>query len=238
MMKTITAWLITLSSLTFLLVSAITARASASPPDLRHRDSQPLWHQLYAEGGKTFYCQVKFHRHTVFLTESYIYPLSLVRASLHCNSNRQCEKQSAVYRRVEHDLNNIVPVQTRFELKQRNAHYAELSPKAPMDRCGVRSEGQLMDPPDRIKGNIARIIAYMHRTYGLPLIAPAKLLQAWNKLDPPDADELARNQRIVSIGGQANPFVQDPALMQALNQTHPVNVFASVEPTDATKKAP
>jgi len=184
--------------------------ASALSPDARHIIDRKLWGTLYRQGGKTFFCETIFRQHTVLVTESYIYPLSHVRHNLHCDTNLACERQSKVYRRIETDLHNIVPAEAKFELKQRNARYGELGREGRPGKCGVRNHRDVVDPPDRIKGDIARIIAYMHHTYGLPLLTPLRTLQKWNRLDPPDQAELTRNRQIHAIQGTTNPYVTQP----------------------------
>ncbi len=186
------------------------ASASALSPDVRQIIDREMWGTLLRDGGRTFFCNKVFHQHTVLVTESYIYPLSHVRRSLHCDTNLACEHRSANYRRIETDLHNIVPAEAVFELKQRNVRYGELAGKGQAGKCGVRNHQGVMEPPDRIKGDIARTIAYMHSAYGLPLLTPLKTLQKWNQLDPPDRAERARNRRIQSIQGTANPYVTEP----------------------------
>lgn len=192
------------------------AKASTLSPGARHILLHDLWQSLYRNGGQTFFCGMPFRTHTVLVTESYLYPLSRVRASLHCATNRNCERHSATYRKIETDLHNIVPAKALFELRQRNARYADLGSRGKPGQCGSRFERDLMDPPDHLKGDIARAIAYMHSTYGLTLITPLKTLQRWNRLDPPSAAERARNRSIELIQGTENPYVSQPDLLNRL----------------------
>jgi deoxyribonuclease-1 len=47
----------------------------------------------------------------------------------------------------------------------------------------------------------------MHQTYNLPIIGSPAVLEAWNKIDPPSADEIARSKQIHELQGNANPLL-------------------------------
>jgi len=42
--------------------------------------------------------------------------------------------------------------------------------------------------------------------------------QQWNELDPPDAEEKARNDLIEQLQGTRNPYIDDPDLAKQLHQ--------------------
>lgn len=211
------------------------SRASTLSPGARHVLRHDLWQSLYRNGGRTFFCGMPFRTHTVLVTESYLYPLSRVRRSLHCETNRNCERHSATYRKIETDLHNIVPAKALFELRQRNARYADLGTRSKPGQCGSRFQRDLMDPPDHLKGDIARAIAYMHSTYGLALFTPLKTLQRWNRLDPPSAAERARNRNIEHIQGTENPYVSQPGLLDRLTSSK-ASLKQSLSQVKADKK--
>ncbi|RHW42893.1 endonuclease [Neobacillus notoginsengisoli] len=88
-------------------------------------------------------------------------------------------------------------------------------------------DGDSWEPPNRVKGDIARMLMYMAvryegngeidleladrvNTYPLPLHGKQSVLLQWNKLDPPDAFEKKRNDVIQSIQGNRNPFIDHP----------------------------
>lgn len=106
----------------------------------------------------------------------------------------------------------MVPVRTRVEMRRRNARYENLGETTGADDCGIRESAQFFEPPERVKGDVARTMAYMVDTYGLPWLGGATpVFKGWSKLDPPPDDrELSRHKRIAEIQGNENPFVVNP----------------------------
>ena len=91
------------------------------------------------------------------------------------------------------------------------------------DQC--ETSGQVFEPIDAYKGDIARAFFYMSIRYrgedGEWTSSEAtegawiepwaeQVLRAWHILDPPDAKELDRNNAIATIQGNRNPFVDHP----------------------------
>lgn len=177
--------------------------------------NEQFWGNLYADGGTTFFCNTPFSSKGFLVSDGYIYPLSHVRDALRCGTPRQCEKDDR-YRQIASDLHNIVPVQSRIEMRRRNAKYEQLASTAPMGECDIREQAQFIEPPERVKGDVARTVAYMVTTYDLPWVGTLTILQGWNELDPPDDNELTRHNRVMDIQGNSNPFVQEPARMAQL----------------------
>jgi deoxyribonuclease-1 len=65
------------------------------------------------------------------------------------------------------------------------------------------------EPPENVQGDIARTYFYMAGCYKLKLSTSQKrLLEVWNNSDAVDAWERKRNQKIKSIQGNVNPFIQ------------------------------
>ena len=182
-----------------------TAQTTFSDPD--KTASEVFWKQLYAEGGVTFFCQKPFTGKSFLVSQGYIYPMSHVRNALRCGTPSQCERESEQYRRIASDLHNMIPVLNKIEVRRRNAEYAQLGERVAVEECGIRSGFQNIEPPDNIKGNVARTVFYMAQTYDLPLIGTDQVFAAWNLEDPPDDRELARNGLIEELQGNGNPFV-------------------------------
>lgn len=175
-----------------------------------------FWGQVYASGGSTFFCNQAFAKKTVMITDSYIFPLNHVRDTLHCGSQRACLKDSADYRHIASDLHNIVPALMQVEMHRRGAKFDQLDSRVAADECGMRASFMAIEPPDRIKGNIARTLAYMIKSYNLPFLTSVEVLKSWNQLDPVDPEELERNKKIEVLQGNINPYVSDPGLMDQL----------------------
>jgi len=93
--------------------------------------------------------------------------------------------------------------------------------------------GNVFEPTDSLKGDVARIIMYMYIHYSSSLgaskefygtmnlamiMAPndiadcKKLLRKWNALDPVSQEEINRNNYTASVQGNRNPFIDHPKL--------------------------
>jgi uncharacterized protein len=83
------------------------------------------------------------------------------------------------------------------------------------------------EPPNRVKGDIARMLMYMAvryegggeldleladsvNTYPTPFHGKKSVLLQWSKQDPVDAFEMNRNNKIQEIQGNRNPFIDHP----------------------------
>ncbi len=73
----------------------------------------------------------------------------------------------------------------------------------------VDFKGKLAEPMPSVRGDIARIYFYMRDQYGIRLSKQqTRLLEAWAKSDPVDEVERHRDQRIIEIQGNGNPYVK------------------------------
>ncbi len=170
-----------------------------------------FWGDLYASGGKTFFCGEPFEKKTVTVTDSYLYAKTWMRDHLDCGTPWQCRSNSTDYQRMASDLHNIVPESTRFELDRGSAKFENLDDSVESNACGYKRAFGLIEPPDRIKGDIARAMLYMHVTYELPLYGDLNQLKSWNREDPPSDEEKERNLRISEIQGNENSFITYPS---------------------------
>lgn len=177
--------------------------------------SEHFWGNLYANGGKSFFCDTAFTTKGFLLTDGYVYPLADVRSALDCGTSRQCEQNNR-YRQIASDMHNMIPVRSRTEMGRRNARYEDLGSSVSGDECGIRQSAQFFEPPVRVKGDVARTVAYMVDTYNLPWLGSSAVFKGWNRLDPPDDGELTRHRRIAEIQGNDNPFVTNPEAMERL----------------------
>ena len=177
--------------------------------------SDHFWGDLYANGGNSFFCNTAFTSKGFVLTDGYVYPLADVRSALDCGTSRECEQDNR-YRQIASDMHNMIPVRSRTEMGRRNARYEDLGESVSEDECGIRQSAQFFEPPVRVKGDVARTVAYMVDTYDLPWLGSSAVFKGWNRLDPPDDGEITRHRRIAEIQGNDNPFVTDPNRMERL----------------------
>ena len=206
---------IALSALTLLAIPVLVIGQNTRFTDPDTVISDHFWGDLYAEGGNSFFCDKPFTSKGFTLTAGYVYPLAEVRRELDCGTPSQC-LDSNEYRQIASDLHNMVPVSTRVEMKRRNARFSDLHTVQSRGECDMKASAQFVEPPEHVKGDVARTVAYMVSTYNLPWAGPAETFRNWNQMDPPDDGELARHNRIAEIQGNRNPFMDDPARVDTL----------------------
>lgn len=204
-----------LTALLFLMTTTIVIGQNLRFSDPETVISDHFWGDLYANGGNSFFCDTPFTSKGFLLTDGYIYPLADVRSALECGTSRECEQDNR-YRQIASDMHNMVPVRSRTEMGRRNVRYEELGSTVAEDECGIRESAQFFEPPARVKGDVARTVAYMVDTYKLPWLGAASVFKRWNRLDPPDDGERSRHRRVAEIQGNENLYVTNPDRMEML----------------------
>ena len=206
---------LTLVTLSLLLSTSLVIGQNTrfSDPDTVIKNE--FWGNLYAEGGNSFFCDTAFTSKGFLLKDGYVYPLADIRSALDCGTSRSCEKDDR-YRQIASDLHNMVPVKSRIEMQRRNVRYEDLGATVKPSDCGIRESAGFFEPPKRVKGDVARTVAYMVDTYDLPWIGATPIFQDWSRNDPPDDTELTRHRRVSEIQGNKNPFVTNPELIEQL----------------------
>lgn len=183
---------------------------------------QFFWKQLYAKGGTTLYCTKAFTGERGQVTASLVYTVKQIKSALRCVTDEQCTAANAQYPYMLSDLHNMYPALSLVELARRNAQFGELgdgvSSKFSDIGCQLKASFQLIEPPDSAKGNVARAIFYMRGEYGLPIVGQLQMYRRWNQLDPPDAEEKARNDQIEALQGTRNRYIDAPATADQLTQ--------------------
>ncbi|MHC5023541.1 MAG: endonuclease I family protein [Planctomycetota bacterium] len=75
----------------------------------------------------------------------------------------------------------------------------------------------VFEPRDEHKGDAARAVFYMSVRYWMAIPEEMEAtLRRWHERDPPDAAERARNDRIEAIQANRNPFVDEPDLVELI----------------------
>ncbi|HUE90807.1 endonuclease I family protein [Pseudomonas sp.] len=179
-----------------------------------------FWNQLYSQGGTSLYCGQTFAGESGELKTSPIYSTKQLKSALRCITNRQCGIMNPRYVYMAADLHNLYPALSRVEQARRNAQFGELDDKVPRKfediGCDMKTSFRLVEPRDDAKGNIARAIFYMHIEYNLPMVGQLQMYKKWHQMDPPDDEERARNDRIESLQGTRNRYIDDPGLAEQL----------------------
>jgi endonuclease I len=91
-----------------------------------------------------------------------------------------------------------------------------MDPGIETEECGFKRSFDRYEPDDSIKGDIARILAYMKTTYNLSTGISVQIIKEWNKIDPVSNEERKRDALIKKIQGNSNPYVLDPSKVNLL----------------------
>ncbi len=179
-----------------------------------YRDARTIfWNEVYPDGGETLYCGEKFdggyHKD---INIEHVFPMSWVAWKLSCGERKNCRENSAQFNQIEADLYNLFPAKVKIN-KARSSHPfgTVKGEKRKFGRCDFEIDYQshTVEPRETVRGDIARTMFYMADHYDLDIREKQyKTLQRWNKQDPVDAAEKARNKIIKSIQGNANPFIK------------------------------
>jgi deoxyribonuclease-1 len=107
---------------------------------------------------------------------------------------------------VQNDLYNFIPVVKKIK----KGNLPKNLPKK-FSNCSIKKNNNTHEPPDHIKGDIARTYLYMNWAYPeLQLLNKKqhRLMKSWNNIDPVDQDECTRAWKILNKQKNENPFVR------------------------------
>ncbi len=181
-----------------------------------------FWDELYGKGGSSFFCNQPFEGKTRRIIAGHVYNTQHMIDHFDCGTKSRCRRSNTQYKYAASDLHNLYPVTPRVELNRRNSRYAELpnnKDQFPNLNCSYKSSFQTVEPADEIKGNIARIIFYMHDAYDLPILDGVQMLMEWNEIDPVDQAERDRNILVEKIQGNRNRFIDNPHAVKDIELT-------------------
>ena len=127
-------------------------------------------------------------------------------------SGRDCAyKLDASFKKAHDDMHNLVPAVGELNGDRSNYAFAVIQgEQRNYGQCDfeIDFDKDVAEPPDSVKGNIARIYFYMIQTHGAQIPSEELTMYLyWNKLDPVDDWECLRNKRIHEEQGQGNHFV-------------------------------
>lgn len=115
------------------------------------------------------------------------------------------------------DLHHLYPADKDMNNRRANFKFGDVDGRSENLKCSEsrlglgRPDGPRFEPPDEHKGNVARALFYFSVRYSIPIDSDEEeTLKSWNHLDPVDAEELERNDKIEKIQGNRNPFIDHP----------------------------
>ncbi len=185
-------------------------------------DALPVfWEEVYPEGGKTLYCGKRFgYRKGKSINVEHVFPMAWVMNDEGCRSRDSCRDTSTRFNIIESDMHNLYPARKGINKARGSFRFGDV--KGESRRFGscdfeVDVKRRVAEPGSASRGNIARAMFYMAETYDLKIFKKqAKLLQRWNKDDPPDQEEHRRNAVIEKIQGTRNRFIDQPVAADKL----------------------
>ena len=130
---------------------------------------------------------------------------------------RRCaENASETFRYMQADMHNLVPA--IGELSELRSNYSfDMIPgeEKRFGSCDMEIVNRKVEPPENVRGNIARIYFYMDDAYpgrGVISKKSRKLFATWDKQDPVDKWECEKERRVRAIQGSENFFVSRKCL--------------------------
>lgn len=202
-----------------------TASSAASADGQTHyagseEAERAFWADLYTAGGDTLYCAAPFTGTQTNVVASAVYSVRQIRQSLRCATTNQCAIKTPKYLYMVGDLHNLYPSLQGVEEELQNTQLTEIDEAhaklKSVGECELKTDFKAFEPADHAKGNAARAILYMHHEYKLPLPGPLEMYQRWHRLDPVDAMERIRNDRIAGLQRTRNLFIDDPDAVERL----------------------
>ena len=124
---------------------------------------------------------------------------------------KNCERNDNLFKTMEGDLHNLYPAVGEINGDRSNYRFAKVvrGPKN-YGQCEmiIDRKRQLVNPPIRARGIIARAYLYMQDRYRLKLSSQQQsLFNEWNRAYKVTPNECKRNALITKIQGNDNPFV-------------------------------
>ncbi len=194
----------------------------AAEPDVHDYDyiaREVFWKGLYDGGGWTLYCGYRFDlegrsQEGLPVGIDQIYATEWMLDHLQCRNRTECYANNKQFRTMEADMHNLYPAWSDLMVYRNARSFGNVKgDDSRFDQCHFEWDKNVVEPRDLSKGNVARSILYMHKQYSLPVSADLMtVLKAWNRQDPPSEQEKIRNDRIETIQGQRNPYIDNPGL--------------------------
>ena len=127
------------------------------------------------------------------------------------------------------DLHHLASTFVTPNGRRGNLQFAEVSRAFYSTYSGSKLGTEGFEPADAVKGNVARAIFYFIVRYHDKNIRQGMdyagfwtkrvpMFLAWNRQDPPDANERRRNELVEDFQGNRNPFIDNPALAERIGE--------------------
>ena len=143
----------------------------------------------------------------------HIVPASLMPArGFDCwvlGNRRECERKDPKAQAMLFDLHNLAPAIGQVNALRSTDRYTEI-PGEPSNfgSCQIQDERGEFEPPDCLKGDLARVWLYMSLRHGVVITSDERdRFERWSANDPVSPWESKREKRIFNYTFVRNPFV-------------------------------
>ncbi len=167
-----------------------------------------FWPELYEDGRATIYCNIDCNDRTG-LTLEHVYSAQWMAEAVGCPSRNDCD--STLFHHAEADLHNLWPANGSINSSRGDKLFSKIpgeDRRRFTDFCPdyERTSGAaaVVEPQTSVKGDIARSVMYMVFFYDFPLHEMGPMLVGWHDADPPNAEEIRRNDEIEEIQDTRN----------------------------------
>ena len=171
-----------------------------------------FWKTVYPNGGKGLYCGRKFRRFDRRYNIEHVFPMGWVVHQLHCGDRKRCRARSRRFNVIESDMHNMYAARRDLNKRRGSMMFGLIKGERWVEPgCDLEIDARRhrVEPRPAVRGNIARAMLYMADRYDLKLYRRQReMLERWNREDPPDAAEKARNRRIKRVQGNGNPWIE------------------------------
>jgi hypothetical protein len=124
------------------------------------------------------------------------------------------------------DLHHLYPSDSEMNSARGNLWFAEITTptrklRCPQNRIGFVNglNDEFFEPPAAHRGHIARALFYFSIRYHIPISQfEEAVLRKWHREYPVDAFEFARNDAVMRIQGNRNPFIDYPQLADLISR--------------------
>lgn len=156
------------------------------------------------------------------------------------------------------DAHHLGPSTTKINLTRSNKDFGEV-PNATPDAYGNKTNNDLFEPRDEVKGDIARMMFYMETRYGSNTKYNLKLVNSqttsasdlngrfgnletlikWHYDDPVSKEEIYRNNVIFdNYQHNRNPYIDHPEYVDYVYPSKYAGTTKPVEPVEPSKPSP
>lgn len=177
------------------------------------------WQWVGRSGGRTILTddcyQIRAQPHRAQRTEwEHIVPASVMGQQRQCwqqGGRQHCNRTDPVFSAMEADLHNLSVTVGETNADRSNFRFGMVDDRhRHYGQCAFKVDfaNRVAEPPDNVKGLIARVYFYVHDRYQLRMSdSQQRLFMAWHQQFPVSDWERERDRRIAARMGHHNPFV-------------------------------